>query len=323
MLNRRQLLFVGSALGVLSSVKFAKAETIVRVAALKLGTVSWELDTIIHHGFDKKHGITLSVIPVAGKQSADVMLAGGEADVIVTDWLWVSRQRSQGADYTFFPFSRQVGSILVQADSPVKTLSDLKGKKIGVAGGPTDKSWILLCALAKKELDLDLSKDAEPVFAAPLLLNEQFQTNSIDALVTFWNYAAILKSTGAREIVSVADAAHSLGLDAETPLLGYVFSQNWSKTHENAAAKLAAASLEAKALLSSDDEEWQRLRPLMNVKSDREFNALKEGFRAGIPEPKSIDRAAALRLYALLTAFGGRNLVGDTAILAEGTFADD
>lgn len=323
MINRRQFLAAGSTLGVLASLESAQAGAVVRVATLASGTVTWEIDTIIHHGFDRKHGIELAMIPVAGKQSADVMLAGGEADVIVTDWIWVSRQRNKGADYTFLPYSRQVGSVLVKATAPVQNLSDLKDKKIGIAGGPTDKSWILLRALAMKERSIDLAKEAELVFAAPPLLNEQFETGSIDALITFWHFAALLKAKGAREIATVSDAAQALGLDSETPLLGYVFSEKWSRAQGNAAAKLAVASQDAKELLARDDAEWQRLRSLMRVKNDAEFEALKAGFRAGIPKSNASDPAAAERLFKVLANYGGEELVGENPALAQGTFASN
>ena len=323
MINRRQFLAAGSALCVLVSLESAEAGEIVRVAALASGTVAWEIDTIIHHGFDKRHGIQLAMVPVAGKQAADVMLAGGEADVIVTDWIWVSRQRNKGADYTFLPYSRQVGSILVKPNAPVHRLSDLRNRKIGIAGGPTDKSWILLRALAMKEQSIDLAKEAELVFAAPPLLNEQFEMGAIDALITFWHFAALLKAKGAREIATVSDAAKALGLDSETPLLGYVFSEKWSRAQGNPAAKLAAASQDAKALLARDDAEWQRLRALMRVKNDAEFEALKAGFRTGIPKSNIIDPAAAERLFKVLANYGGEELSRENPKLAPGTFVSN
>jgi NitT/TauT family transport system substrate-binding protein len=323
MISRREFLAAGSALGVFASLGTAQAGEIVRVAALASGTVAWEIDTIIHHGFDKRHGIQLAMVPVAGKQAADVMLAGGEADVIVTDWIWVSRQRNKGGDYTFLPYSRQVGSILVKANAPVHRLSDLRNRKIGIAGGPVDKSWILLRALAMKEQSIDLAKEAELVFAAPPLLNEQFEMGAIDALITFWHFAALLKAKGAREIATVSDAAQALGLDSETPLLGYVFSEKWSRAQGNPAAKLAAASQDAKALLARDDAEWQRLRALMRVKNDAEFEALKAGFRDGIPKSNIIDPAAAERLFKVLANYGGEELSRENPVLAPGTFASN
>ncbi len=320
-MTRRKLLFAIAAIGIALSRVSAWAEEAVRIATLKTGTVAWEVDTIIHNGLDRKHGMALILVPVGGKQSADVMLAGGEADVIVSDWIWVSRQRNAGADYTFAPYSRQVGSIVVKGDSSVKSLADLKGKRIGVAGGPTDKSWVLFQAQAKKDFDIDLAKDAEPVFAAPPLLSEKLGTGEIDALITFWHFAAKLRANGGRDIATVADAAKSLGLDSETPLLGYVYSEKWSRDHGDGAAKLAAASADAKALLASDDKEWDRLRPMMNVTTDAEFEALKAGFRAGIPKSQNVNPATASQLFKVLAEIGGAELAGDKPELAAGTFA--
>lgn len=321
MLTRRALLAAGSICSLFAATGRALADGTVRIAALKAGTVTWEIDTILRNGFDKKHGITVLLMPVVGKLSADVMLAGGETDMIVTDWIWVSHQRRSGADYTFLPYSRQVGAILVMPGSNLNSLVDLKGKKIGIAGGPTDKSWILLRGLAKMRDHFDLAQDAEPVFAAPPLLNEQLESGAIDALITFWQYAALLKAKGAREIMSVDDAARAMGLDADTPLVGYVYSEKWSHEHDNAAIKFAAASADAKALLATDDREWDRVRPLMNVKTDAEFEALKAGFRAGIPKPGPIDIQSAILLLSILAKFGGDELVGEQPVLAPGTFA--
>ncbi len=319
--TRRTLLFASAATSLMMASSSASAEEAVRIATLKTGTVAWEVDTIIHNGLDKKHGIALALVPVGGKQSADVMLAGGEADVIVSDWIWVSRQRNAGADYTFSPYSRQVGSIVVKGDSALQSLADLKGRKIGVAGGPTDKSWVLFQALARKDFAFDLAKESEPVFAAPPLLSEKLGSGEIDAVITFWHFAAKLRANGGRDIATVADAAKSLGLDTETPLLGYVYSEKWSKDHGDAASKLAAASAEAKALLASNDKEWDRLRPMMNVKTDAEFEALKAGFRAGIPKSPDVNPATAGQLFKILAEIGGTDLAGEKPDLAAGTFA--
>jgi NitT/TauT family transport system substrate-binding protein len=294
----------------------AEAAETVRIATLKAGTLSWELDTISHYGLDARYGIAIAPVPVAGKQGADVMLLGGEADVIVTDWIWVARQRAvDGRDFTFIPYSRQVGGVIIPANSSAKTLADLKGKKIGVAGGPTDKSWVLLKAAAQRQ-GFDLATQAEPVFAAPPLLSEKLESGELDGLITFWQFAAKLKAKGMKEIVTVAEVAQELGLEPSVPLLGYVFSESWAKAHADAVRGLARASWEAKSILAKDDQAWERLRPLMDPKSDAEFEALKAGFRAGIPESDKIDEAAVAKLLGVLASAGDEEI----KTLPPGTF---
>jgi NitT/TauT family transport system substrate-binding protein len=43
----------------------------------------------------------------------------------------------------------------------------LKGKKMGIAGGPLDKSWLLLVAYALDMDQIDLKTAITPVFGAP------------------------------------------------------------------------------------------------------------------------------------------------------------
>ena len=81
-------------------------------------------------------------------EAGKIALKGGAADVIVSDWLWVARERSLGDNLMFYPYSTALGAVMVAADAPTRSLGDLKGKKLGVAGGPLDKSWLLLRASA-------------------------------------------------------------------------------------------------------------------------------------------------------------------------------
>ena len=96
------------------------ASTKVKIGVLKFGTVSWVLETIRANGLDKAEGIELDVTPLASTQATTVGLQGGSVDIIATDWLWVSRERSGGADFTFSPFTTALGSIMVPPNSPIK-----------------------------------------------------------------------------------------------------------------------------------------------------------------------------------------------------------
>ena len=59
---------------------------------------------------------------------------------------------------------------------------------------------------------------------------------------------------------------------------------------------------------------------MMNADNDAEFEALRAGFRAGIPAPGPVDEAAAAKLLAVMAELGGEELVGQATTLPEGVF---
>ncbi len=293
----------------------------VRAGVLSYGTVNWELDVVRHHGLDRKQGFTLEVVKNAGKGAGAVALQGGAVDTIVTDWIWVSRQRHSGADYTFVPHSLAVGGLIVRPDSGIKTLADLKGRRIGIAGGPVDKSWLLIRAYSSKSLGVDLKSLAEPVFGAPPLLNRILLKGDIPAVLNFWHYGARLKAAGMIELVTVSDLLPALGIPRVPPLLGWVFSEGWAERNSATVQAFLTSLREAKSIMAASDAEWDRLRKLTKAKNDTTLAALRDGYRAGIP--KSFGRedvAAAERIFETLARYGGSALVGNSKKLAAGTF---
>lgn len=293
----------------------------VKIGVLKFGTVSWELDTIKQHGLDRAAGIDLEIVELATNSATSVALQAGAVDVIVTDWLWVSRQRAAGDDFTFVPYSTSVGALVVPAGSPITGLSDLRGRRVGIAGGPVDKSWLVFRALAAQRDGVDLDQSVEKLFGAPPLLNEQIELGEIDAVINNWNFVAQLQAKGYRRLLGAEEASRELGIASDVPLLGYVFRESWAGEHGGDARGLVQASRAAKKLLAESDAEWERLRPLMRVEDDATFLALRDGFRAGIPSQwGDAERADAARLFAVMAELGGRELVGDSTELQPGTF---
>lgn len=311
----------GVAVACLLAVTAARADLpVLRVAVQVAGTVNWELTTITANGFDSANGFRLQVQDIAGSPAGLVAFQGGAADVVVSDWLWVARQRAAGKDYVFIPYSKAVGALLVPSDSTAQTLADLVGGKIGIAGGPTDKSWLILRAYATQEYGIDLAAGTEQVFGAPPLIFEAALSGDLDGTINFWNFLAKMQVAGMRPLISVSDAAVALGLDPETPLLGYVVKGEMLREHPELVAGLQKASRAAKDLLASDDAAWEALREQMRARDDAEFAALKAGFREGIPAGGPVDEAAAARMLAVMIKLGGSELLGDVTALPDGVF---
>lgn len=313
---------LGAALAVmmLGLVPARADKPVLKVAALEGGTVNWELDTIKHYGLDRAAGFSLEVVPVAGNPAAQVALQGGAVDAIVTDWFWVARMRAEGQDYRFLPYSKAVGGLMVKPESGITRLADLQGRKIGIAGGPLDKSWLILRAYAQQQEGFDLAASSEQVFGAPPLIMQSALSGEVDAAINFWHFMAKMEAGGMTTLVSVADAAKALGLDPETPLLGYVLPGQLVSDKPDLVDALAQASRAAKDKLASDDAAFERLRGQMKAKDDAQYAALVAGYRAGIPAPGPVDEAAAGRMLELMAKLGGADLLGTAKTLPSGTF---
>jgi NitT/TauT family transport system substrate-binding protein len=299
----------------------ASAEETVRIGVLKFGTVSWELDAMQRHGIDRKHGVVVEVLPFAGDNATTTALQGGSVDMIVSDWLFVSRQRAEGGRYVFAPYSTSVGAIMVPKDSPIRTLADLKGRSLGVAGGPLDKNFLLIRALATRDAGLDLTQDASIVYGAPPLLAEKARGGELDAVLIYWNYAARLEAEGFRRLVSGEEAAEAAGASGPIAAIGYVFDEAWAAAHPAAATGFLAASRETKALLKDSDAEWTSLQPLVQAEDDKTLMVLRQRYRDGIPaRPVEEEEKDAAALYGVLERLAGEKLVGPGKTLDPGTY---
>ncbi|BFM06134.1 ABC transporter substrate-binding protein [Halioxenophilus aromaticivorans] len=283
----------------------------IKVGVLQFGTVRWELDVIERHHIAAEHNVNIQVTPLASNQATLTALQSGAVDIIVADWIWAARQYDFGREFSFYPYSSSAASLMLAADSGIESFADLKGKKIGVAGGPVNKSWILYQAYARKHHQMNLQQDAVINFAAPPILNELVLKGELDAVINFWHFSARLEQRGLKQLVAMDQVLASLGITTPTPVLGWVFKTDWAEQHADVLNRFIAASYQARQRLLVNDQEWQQLTPLTSVNNAQLRDLLRDGYRAGIPRQWGPEqRSATQQLFNVLRNEAGADLAG-------------
>jgi NitT/TauT family transport system substrate-binding protein len=266
-MNRNQVLrfFAGGlaatalaafSLGAHAQAKPAGDGGTVKIMINPAGTMGIGPAVIKKYGFDKKHGINLEVVSYSDQKSATAAIQSGSAEMVVFDWLAAARLRASGTPVVgIAPFLTYVNSVVVTKDSPLKTLADLKGKRVGVAH-KTGFDWIIMQAAAQKLYKMDLGKDIEVREGAVPLLRGLIEKGDLDA-TQMWNSLApeMLASGKYRTMVSIRELTQQMGLPT-VPFLFFSMREDYAKAHPGNARAFVAAYQDAVEVLMKDDEVW-------------------------------------------------------------------
>jgi NitT/TauT family transport system substrate-binding protein len=317
--SRRAFLY-GAAGALVAARALAQDKPVFKVGTLPFGTVQWEIETMIRQGLDREAGLSVQNVPLASGEAARIAFLSGSVDAISNDLLFTARLKAEGKPVLYMPHSTTEGAVIVPAGSPIKAVSDLAGHSLGVAGGPLDKSWLVMRAAARKTDQLDLARAARPVFGAPPLLAAKVESGELDAALLYWTQAARLEAKGYRNLVSVSTLMRDLGAKPDVAIVGYVFHAD--ADHDRLAA-FGKAVHRTQAFLSTKPEAWAALRPMMKAPDDATFEALKAAYLQGIPhKPRAAEIADAQAFFDLIVQLGGADLVGSATSLPANLYVD-
>ncbi len=150
-------------------------------------------------GWFEKAGIKVELVPLPGSTDCVKLVATRDVQASLASMEPLAIVRPQGVKAKFFytAYQGNIYDIAVPADSPVKSMADLKGKRIGVTSMAS--AGVVVARALAKQAGLDPDKDISIVVAgesaqtAALLRSKQ-----IDALSQFDTQYALASNAGAR-----------------------------------------------------------------------------------------------------------------------------
>jgi len=134
------------------------------------------------HGLLDQVGLKADKVKSLSPANLHLMIAERKVDIGFGGFTTMATARSEGKDIiVIYGVFSPVNMVFVRKDSPIKTPMDLKGKKLGVFGGPGSTTFAFLAVLAKNWYGIDLFHDAELVTAPAPALAELLGKGDIDA----------------------------------------------------------------------------------------------------------------------------------------------
>jgi ABC-type nitrate/sulfonate/bicarbonate transport system substrate-binding protein len=278
------------------------------------GTNAFARFTMQKFQLDKKYGFELQIIPVSTTPAGMMALQAGGADMGTLNWVDISRMRNAGVKVVGVgPMLKWADHFVVPVNSAIKSIADLKGKKIGVVQR-TNLNWIVLRTLGIKEYKIDLEKEATIHEGGPTLMRGLLEQGQLDFALSFNTLTPGMVLTGKFKVFAqTSEFTQQLGLpDVAFVLL--VAEGNYAAVNPANIRAFMAAYREAIQILNADDAVWVEQGRNMKME-DAAIPPLRDEMRVDLLSKFEPSTEATIRkTFDLLFATAGAEVMGMTQL---------
>ncbi len=284
---------------------------VVRMTNNQAGTNAFAFYTIQKFKLDEKYGLKLQEIVVSGSLAAMTALRSGGTDMIVSDLMSIANMRNAGEKMiAIVPMFRWGDQIVVPANSTIKNLGDLRGKKMGT-DNRSNATWFVIVAAALKLHNLNLEKDAEVHAGSVSLLRGLMEQGQLDATFMFNNITPAMTVTGKfRVLYEMRELISAIGLDGDVPFLFHAVSEDYAAKHPANVKAYLAAYRDAVQILNTNDDIWMEVGRRQKM-DDAAIPPLRDEMRRDLMSKFEPTTEPAVRnIFDVLLATAGPTVLG-------------
>ncbi|MDB5654697.1 MAG: hypothetical protein JWQ94_2310 [Tardiphaga sp.] len=229
----------------------------IRMMLNPAGTMSLVPFVIQKYKLDAKYGFKFETVPYTNANTATAAMQSKSAEMIVYEWLATARIIDGGIPVVgVAPFMTYINTVLVPVDSPIKTLADLKGKKLGVHS-KVSFDWLIMQAAAKQQFNIDLAKEVNIQEAAAPLLRGSIENGQLDATQMWNSLAADMIASGKyKDMLTIRAITEGMGIPT-VPYLFFGIRADYAKEHPDNVKAFVAAYQDVYDILKTDDKVWE------------------------------------------------------------------
>jgi len=298
----------------------AAAADKVKVVALE-GSQLFPVQIMQTKGIAAKHGIEIDLMRVASPTASYTVMQTGDFNIGFGGWLSVAVLRAKGFKLSnVYSMVSYTNDLMVKADSPIKSISELKGKRLGLFGGANAATTWLFRVVSVKFFGFDPTKDAKIHFGAPPLLVGMLERGELDAILILDPFITQLLETGKFRSIGNLGRIWQEKTGQHPMLVAVTVNEPWAKANPDVVKRFVLAFKEALTYLKTRPEVWPEIAKAMRVKTDKGTALLRERTAGALItkwDKKFIDDqyAYAAELYR---TFGGQSDIPEK--IPEGTF---
>ncbi|MBX6765669.1 MAG: ABC transporter substrate-binding protein [Actinomadura rubrobrunea] len=205
------------------------------------------LQLAITRGLFKAEGLTVKTQTINGGADAIPRLKGGQLDISFGNYVSFFAAAAQGAFKPkivaeAFSSGPKTHTLLVAKDSPIRSIADLKDKKIGV--NTKRNVSTLMVRSAAKPAGVELDEDKNFVEIPPPNMEAALKSGSVDAVQAIEPFGTqIQQKLGARLLADL-----SSGATANFPIAGYATTEEFAAKNPKTIAAFQRALIKAQGM---------------------------------------------------------------------------
>jgi NitT/TauT family transport system substrate-binding protein len=264
------------------------------------------------HGMLDQVGLKAEKVKSLSPANLHLMVAERKVDIGFGGFTTMATARSEGKDLiVIYGVFSPVNMVFVRKDSPIKTLTDLKGKKLGVFGGPSSTTFAFLAVLAKNWYGIDLFKEAELITAPAPALAELLGRGDIDAALLGTVESIQTFAQDRYRVLADLSAEYKAHQGGRAPAHVIVATnEEFAKAHPDIVRDYLKAYQNAQQYVHGHPEVWDEYAASIKMDNPAERALLREKMGPNLVERWDAEQIALQNDYLKLV----HNIIGDSVV---------